>query len=548
MRMNLARQATIGLLAPALFTTIAVAQSNVTGTPPPGVIGPRIAPPPPDVDGGCAHGFAGTTTIAGGWTAFEAASGQVMTVLTCACADFAPVTTISTPCSGDLTLSPTHEKRTVGASWGTWSHGYTGEIYWTLGSTTALYTMPGDADAFDCYIEPNPFAPQNFTVTGTASNGDTAVLVLTSISGASGASHFGFWTDLPCNLSTVSVAGTADFAIGEARISCKEAGADKKILVYDNNTIHQMGLTAARNKSGDVTQAFAADFNSLLGSQTWDIVVFDCPSSKPVGGFGPLQAYVDGGGKAVAAYWDWDVDVALAASFDCSLAGTISLTPGVTSYQALPAGIANGTFDGVTMPNTDWHNHWGDDGDMFNPLGTAVGLGHIGTPSQPVTVKGNDGSTIATFAMDDAGDSWIPSCIRLWENMINKVNPGDGGPCTKVCQSNPTSVGPGASIEYKGEVAPGVHRFSAEPVPNDNGIFIHGATLIRVPFGHGFLCAGGDLVRVLPPVAAVGNRAEKDVAIPPGMGIRYWQYWFRDPAAGGPAFNTSNALCCDFGG
>jgi len=341
---NLAHRAAIGLFAPVLFTTVAVAQSNATGTPPP-VIGPRIAPPPPDVDGGCANGFAGTTTIAGGWTAFEAASGQAMTVLTCACADFAPLISIATPCDAavGLGLSPTHEKRTVGASWGTWSHGYTGEIYWTLGSTTALYTMPPSTDAFDCYIEPNPFAPQSFTVTGTADNGDMAVLMLASVSGASGATHFGFWVDAPCNLSTISVSSTADFAIGEARISCKEAG-----------------------------------------------------------------------------------------------------------------------------------------------------------------------------------------------------------PCLKVCQSNPTSVGPGASIEYKGEVAPGVHRFSAEPVPNDNGIFFHGATLIRVPFGHGFLCAGGGLVRVLPPVLAMGNRAEKDVAIPPGMGLRYWQYWFRDPAAGGPAFNTTNALCCVF--
>jgi len=36
MRMNLAKQATLGVLLPALFTTVAAAQSNVTGTPSPG--------------------------------------------------------------------------------------------------------------------------------------------------------------------------------------------------------------------------------------------------------------------------------------------------------------------------------------------------------------------------------------------------------------------------------------------------------------------------------------------------------------------------------
>jgi len=114
---SLVRQATIGLLAPALFTTLSVAQSNVTGTPPPGAIGPRIVPPAPDVDGpGCAHGFAGTTTIAGGWTAFEAASGQTMTVLSCVCPGFSSVTAIATPRAGDLLLAPAHEKRDVGVS------------------------------------------------------------------------------------------------------------------------------------------------------------------------------------------------------------------------------------------------------------------------------------------------------------------------------------------------------------------------------------------------------------------------------------------------
>jgi len=119
-------------------------------------------------------------------------------------------------------------------------------------------------------------------------------------------------------------------------------------------------------------------------------------------------------------------------------------------------------------------------------------------------------------------------------------------PCIELCQSNPTSVGPGAHLRYEGEFALDVHTFSAEPVPNQPGIFFHGATQIRLPFGNGFLCAGDGLVRILPPVVAVENRAEVDVPVPPGTGVRYWQYWFRDPDAGGALFNTTDALCCSF--
>ena len=504
------------------------------------------------MDGSCVNAFGGDSTIAGGWTAFVAASGQTdMTVLSCGCADFTLVSSLATPCGGPLTMVPAHEKRTVSVSWGTWSHGYTGEIFWTRGSAVATYLMPDDTDAFDFYMEPNSFATQGFTITGRADNGDTAV-ISGSISGLSGAIHFGFWVDVPCNLASVSIVGSSDWGIGEMRMSCEPETA-KKILVYDNNTLHQLGLTAARTKSTDVTHALAGDFNTLLGSQTWDIVVFDCPSTKPVGGFAAFEAYVKGGGKAVAAYWDWDVDTTLAAAFDCEPGPpappgptSIDLINGVTLLQS--TGAHDDVFAGVAMPNNSWHNHWADNGDEFTPMAGAIGLAHIGNPARPVMVMGNGGNTIALFDLDEAGDLWLGNgdAIELWQNMIHKVSPGEPELCVKVCQSNPTSVGPGAHIEYKGEVASGIHRFSAEPVPNQPGIFFHGANQIRIPFGNGFLCTGGGIVRLNPPVVGVGNRAERDVLIPPGMGIRYWQYWFRDPMGGGELFNTTNALCCDF--
>lgn len=124
---------------------------------------------------------------------------------------------------------------------------------------------------------------------------------------------------------------------------------------------------------------------------------------------------------------------------------------------------------------------------------------------------------------------------------------GDGGGdlCDKVCQSNPSSAGAGAHISAS-DNGDGTYTLSAEPVPNQPGIFFHAPNSIRIPFGNGFLCAGGGLVRLLPPVVGSGGVASRVTDVSGLSGTRYFQYWFRDPAGGGAFFNTSNAICCDF--
>ena len=167
--------------------------------------------------GGCLHGFVGDTTLAGGWGAFEAASGLTTEVLVSLYADFELVPSIPTS-SGDLLFEPEHTRHTVGVSWGSWSHGYTGEVFRVRFGTTTMFTMPEGTRGFDAYVEPSPFAVYTFTCTGFASDGSSAQ-VMFSADGRSGASHFGFWTDPECFLDRVEVTLPADWAIGELRVS-----------------------------------------------------------------------------------------------------------------------------------------------------------------------------------------------------------------------------------------------------------------------------------------------------------------------------------------
>lgn len=207
-----------------------------------------------------------------------------------------------------------------------------------------------------------------------------------------------------------------------AALPAQTSAGASQVLVYDNgNTNNQLAQTAALNLyPGSVTVANSGAFNTTLNSQAWDAVLLDCPGTIPSGGWQDLIDFVDAGGVAVLAFWDWDSssNAGLVAAFDCSAPNTFSL-----SSQTLEDLGTSDVFEGVTMPVSDWSSYWSDDGDEFTPINGAVGLAHLGNPAKPVMVLGNEGRTIATFALDESGPTWLSdgSGVRVWENMLNEV-------------------------------------------------------------------------------------------------------------------------------
>lgn len=121
----------------------------------------------------------------------------------------------------------------------------------------------------------------------------------------------------------------------------------------------------------------------------------------------------------------------------------------------------------------------------------------------------------------------------------------------KYCQANPNSTGAPADISAAGSssIAANDLTLTSEPVPDQPGIFFYADNQNRVPFGNGFLCATGNIVRSAPQIAS-GNTislsydtlAEGWVS---GQTVHF-QHWYRDPAAGGANFNTSNAISVTF--
>ncbi|MFT4541919.1 MAG: glucose/arabinose dehydrogenase [Planctomycetota bacterium] len=128
------------------------------------------------------------------------------------------------------------------------------------------------------------------------------------------------------------------------------------------------------------------------------------------------------------------------------------------------------------------------------------------------------------------------------------------------CDSEANSTGNVAMLSTNGncDVSANSFELTAAPVPNQIGIFFYGNNQAGggagIPFYNGRLCISGSLRR-LSPVTASGQSASftMDLTSPPTAtgqitpGSTWnFQFWFRDPAAGGQFVNFSNARAVTF--
>ena len=132
---------------------------------------------------------------------------------------------------------------------------------------------------------------------------------------------------------------------------------------------------------------------------------------------------------------------------------------------------------------------------------------------------------------------------------------------TRFCTSTENSTGEAATIRALGSGSIATDRFLLEArdaVPTQFGIFFYGPDEVQVPFGQGFRCVGGGATGLgrLPVTLAddAGRLAHfVDFSDPPTGGTQItagstwsFQAWFRDPALGGPAFQTSDGTTVTF--
>ncbi len=118
------------------------------------------------------------------------------------------VTSVDSPLGGTVDFSIQLLHFTI-PTWPNWSHGYTGDVYWTtINISSVELTLPAQTGAFYFYAQPRP---NSGTVTITASS--NGVTVSQDVDSDGGAAYFGFYADGTDTILSIMITSSTDFAV-----------------------------------------------------------------------------------------------------------------------------------------------------------------------------------------------------------------------------------------------------------------------------------------------------------------------------------------------
>lgn len=235
---------------------------------------------------------------------------------------------------------------------------------------------------------------------------------------------------------------------------------------------------------------------------------------------------------------------------------------GVNSHSG---GGKTGNVDTVDIYDGNWHHvviQWEGDPTldievwMDNVPATTYGNGYNGNSDATTTLRLGGPAAWSQGGGYDKRYTGLLSDVRFYDGQLSTsdVNTiyNQSGMGTRYCIASPNSVGSGAHIYAGGSVSVTANDLMlySSPVPDQPGLFFYGTTQVQVPFGDGALCIGGQIYFIYPPIMGIANLAMQTVDYPslpaggqPLAGSTWnFQYWYRDPAFGGAAFNASDGL------
>jgi hypothetical protein len=193
---------------------------------------------------------------------------------------------------------------------------------------------------------------------------------------------------------------------------------------------------------------------------------------------------------------------------------------------------------------------------------TQAGTGGTGTPVKVLNVGDAGGSlTVAVPAAAGPGDVLVKIQGTSNDKLSNPwpFAPNTGPACPlpfNTCFTSPNSVDPvGSVMGYTGTQSIASNDFvliASGCPPNTSGIFYYGANETFAVFGNGYRCVGSPVFRLPLLQVNVFGDATYPVnynALPGPINAgdtKYFQFWYRNPAAGGAGFNLSDSLGVPF--
>ncbi|MBP7052095.1 MAG: hypothetical protein KBE65_13855 [Phycisphaerae bacterium] len=137
--------------------------------------------------------------------------------------DFTDITSLPSPLGGTLGFGTEVQTYTANDSWATWSHSYTGDIYYSNGAYTLTLTLPDNTGTFYFYAETD--IRSVYSISAAAQDGTP---ISQDVDGNGGAAYFGFYgTDgsLVTSITITTPIDSGGFAVGEFGIAAAGAPA-----------------------------------------------------------------------------------------------------------------------------------------------------------------------------------------------------------------------------------------------------------------------------------------------------------------------------------
>jgi len=139
------------------------------------------------------------------------------------------VASVDSPLGGtvDFSIQLLHLTIPTGPNW---SHGYTGDVYWTATNSLLELKLPAQTGAFYFYAQPG-LGSGNVTITASSNS----QLVSQNVESDGGASYFGFYADGTDTISSIMITSSTDFAVGEFGIASAQVIPDEIQATIDIN-------------------------------------------------------------------------------------------------------------------------------------------------------------------------------------------------------------------------------------------------------------------------------------------------------------------------